>query len=448
MAENRPDTICALATPSGLGSLALVRVSGPDTVRLLGRITRYYQSRRPRSHTARPVWLFDERGRRVDHVVVTYFRGPRSYTGEDLAEMTCHGGTVTSDLILRLLVRAGARIARPGEFSWRACLNGRMSVFQAEAVNDLIHARTEAARERALERYRAARSDAIGRLRRKLLEELARLEVHLGVDDAGNSSWSELAVGVRGLADEFDQLVRRAERNRLLFRGANVVITGRPNVGKSSLFNRLVGYDMAIVDARPGTTRDIVSAEIQIRGVPVRLLDTAGLPARASSGLAARVAERTKAAIAEADLVIVVFDRSAPATNADRLVLSRVAGRPIVPVLNKSDLGSRLEYHLLPGSCDLPAVVSCRTGLGLARLRSRIGRRLGPLPGCALVLGEQRLAVFGACRDALRRSAAAGDIDVAALEIRAAVDMLSQVDVPVSSSEILARVFADFCVGK
>lgn len=448
MADSRPDTICALATSPGPGSLAVVRVSGPDTVQLLGRVTRLYRARRPRSHTARLLWLFDERGRRVDHVMVTYFRGPRSYTGEDMAEITCHGGGATSDRILRLLVGAGGRMARPGEFSWRACLNRKMSLSQAEAVNDLIHARTEVARERALARYRAGRSDFVARLRVRLVEELAGLELGLGIDDLPTPRWPDSAGGVRDLADELGRAVQSAERERLLFRGARVVVTGRPNVGKSSLFNRLVGHDRAIVDSRPGTTRDVVSFETEIRGVPVCLLDSAGVPCPANSRLGRAAAERTEAAVAAADLVIAVFDRSAPAAGADRLVLAAVAGRPVLPVLNKSDLVARLDHRSLLGSSTRPAVVSCHTGRGLSGLRVRLGRRLGPLPGRALTVGGRQLTVLRACHDALRRSLAAQEVEAAALEIRAAVDMLSQVDAPTSSSEILARVFADFCVGK
>ncbi len=363
-------------------------------------------------------------------------------------EVTCHGGRTTYERVIELLVRAGCRIARPGEFSLRACLNRKLSLSQAEAVNDLIHARTEAARERALERYRSSRPNFIAQLRDRLVAQLAELELGLGIDDSPTTRWQESAGGVRLLADELGQAVRRAEREQFLFRGAKVAITGRPNVGKSSLFNRLIGQDRAIVDARPGTTRDVVSAEAEIHGVPVHLLDTAGVPSRSGSGLIRRAATRAKDAIANADLVILIFDRSAPATQADRLLLAGVAARPFIPVLNKSDLTPRLDHHSLLGACARPAVISCRTGLGLAALARRLGRRLGPLPGNAAAVSGRQLALMRACHDALRRSLAADEAEIAALEIRAALDMLSQVDAPVSSSEILAQVFANFCVGK
>ncbi len=380
--------------------------------------------------------------------MVTYFRAPRSYTGEDMVEITCHGGLVMPGRVIGLLKSAGCRLARPGEFSYRACLNGKMSLAQAEAVNELVHARTEVAHERALERYQAGRSGPVARLRARLVALLAELEFCLGIDDAHEHPGPNPAAEIRTTVQELGRLIRDAERERLVFRGANVVIVGRPNVGKSSLFNCLVERGRAIVSSRPGTTRDTVTAEVEMRGVPVRLSDTAGLPARAGSRLASQAAEQARAALDGADLVVVVFDRSRPAARADRSVLAAAADRPMVAVLNKSDLSPRLDSFRLLGSRHSAIAVSCHTGVGLCRLRRRLGQRLGPLSNHALVVGDRQLAVLRACHEALKRGQAAPDIETAALEMRAAVDMLGQVDAPVSSSEILARVFADFCVGK
>jgi tRNA modification GTPase len=444
------DTICAIATAPGQGSLAIVRLSGPGTREALCRLTGQTAYRRPRSHAARLAWLRDENGARLDQAMVTFYRGPGSYTGEDMAEVICHGGRIIPARVLGRLEHAGCRRAAPGEFTRRALLHGKLALSQAEAVNELIEAGSDAARQSALTRYQGAVTALVVRLRSRLLDELARHEFHIGIDDTDAAMPRDGQNAVRQVEQELSRHIRDGERDRRLLQGARVVIVGRANVGKSSLFNRLLDQDRSVVDRTPGTTRDRVASEFVVRGVPVQLTDTAGLDPGPGTRLGRKAARQTAAALAEADLVLAVFDGSARLTRADRTVLSAIAGRNVIPVINKADLARRLEPAAL--ATDLtggPALsVSCRTGEGVVRLRERLGRRLGPAPGHALVTGERHLALLRACRDALRRSLTAPDAETAALEIRAAVDMLTEVDAPVSPDDILDRVFAGFCVGK
>ncbi len=446
--RHSPDTICALATPAGTGSIAVIRVSGAQTFPALDRLFPDQPPSGQRSHTVRLNWVMTPAREPVDQVMVTVFRAPRSYTGEDLAEISCHGGTVAVDGVLKLLIAAGCRIAEPGEFTRRAVLAGKMTLSQAEAIADMAEARSEPAFRSALARYRGDLSGLVAGVSNDLSELLAEVEFDLGFDEHDDVSGAVPKARISRIAARLDKTIASAERGRFLIEGANVAIIGRPNAGKSSLFNRLVEGERAITSPVPGTTRDRVDATVIITGVPVRLVDTAGLIARAGTRLTRLALAQTDKALEQADVIMALFDGSRPATPSDRAVVAAIRGREALCVLNKTDLPRRLDPSFTRNCPARLIPVSCRTGAGIGRLRSHVARSLRAGPGPRLAVNRRQLEALAACRDALRRARMARTLETAALEVRSAIDMLRQVDVPTTSSDILDRVFARFCVGK
>jgi tRNA modification GTPase len=442
------DTICALATPPGVGSIAVVRVSGARAFTILDRFLPDHPPSRQRSHTVRLSWFTSPAQEPVDQTLVTVFRAPRSYTGEDMAEISCHGGAVAADTILKLLTAAGCRVAGPGEFTRRAVLAGKMTLSQAEAVADMAEARAEPAFRCALDRYRSALSGLVAGVAEDLSELLAEIEYNLGFDDHGASSDAVPRVRIRQIATRLRRTVASAERNCLLNEGATVAIIGRPNAGKSSLFNRLVEAERAITSPVPGTTRDRVEASVVLSGVPVRFVDTSGLTKRAGTRLSRLALAQTGKAVEQADITVALFDSSRPAGSADLAVIAAVRGRKAVCVLNKTDLACRLDRSFFPGCPTRLVPVSCRTGFGIGRLRSRLARALRAGPGPRLAFNRRQLESLRACRDALGRAGSARNLETSALETKSAVDMLNQIDAPAVNTDILDRVFARFCVGK
>jgi tRNA modification GTPase len=437
-----------VATPPGTGSIAVIRASGDKTFTILDRFFPDRPPSRQRSHTVRLNWFTAADRSPIDQVMVTVFRAPRSYTGENMAEIACHGGTVASDAVMNLLARAGCRVAEPGEFTRRAVLAGKMTLSQAEAVADMAEARSETAFRGALARYRGELSGLVARLTGDLNELQAELEYDLGFDEHDCACATVPKARIRRIAARLSRIVESAESSRLLVKGANVAIIGRPNAGKSSLFNRLVEGERAITSPVPGTTRDRIDATVVLAGVPVRFVDTAGLTIRAGTHLSRLALAQTKTAVEQADVIIALFDGSRPAGPSDQTVIATISGRLVVCALNKADLPRRFDRSSARKCPDRLIPVSCRTSAGIAALRTRLARILRAGPGPRLTVNHRQLEALSACRDALVRASSAQTLETAALETRCAVDMLSQVDAPATSRDILDRVFARFCVGK
>jgi tRNA modification GTPase len=422
-------------------------VSGDKTFSILDQ---FFPDRPPsnqRSHTVRLNWLTAPDRKPVDQVMTAVFRAPRSYTGEDMAEISCHGGTVAADAVMKLLIRAGCRVAEPGEFTRRAVLAGKMTLSQAEAVADMAEARSETAFQAALDLYRGRLSNLVAGIAEDLKQLLAELEYKLGFDEhdaCGTVPRRHICRIAAGLT----RTVVSAEGGRFLVEGANVAIIGRPNAGKSSLFNRLVENDRAITSPVPGTTRDRIDSTVVLSGVPVKFVDTAGLTARAGTRLSRLALTQTGKAVEQADVIIALFDGSQPGGPSDLAVVAAVRGRPAICALNKTDLPRRFD-HSFASECPARLIsVSCRTGAGIGQLRTRLAHVLRAGPGPKLAVNRRQLGALSACRDALVRAGSAQTLETAALETRSAIDMLSQVDAPATSTDILDRVFARFCVGK
>lgn len=456
-------TIAAIATALGEASIGMVRLSGPQAVAIADRLFRGAAGGRladAPSLTVSYGWVVDPAsGVEVDEVLATVMRAPRSYTREEVVELSGHGGVVGVRRILELVLAAGARLAEPGEFTQRAFLNGRIDLAQAEAVLQLIRATHEAARAATLQALRGGLSTTLGGLRRRLLSLQASLEVSVDFpgDDQAPRSSEQLQDDLTAIAHEMRGLADATERGQALAAGSLTVICGRPNVGKSSLLNALLRRDRAIVTAIPGTTRDTIEELLILDGLPVRLVDTAGLGPPGDLVEAAGI-QRTQEALRQADAALWVLDRSVPWQPEDLAVARAVPDRRTVIALNKADLPARLApdqlHTVLPGA---PVVeISATQHQGIERLERQLTGLLRDRPptdpqGPWVATARQREALRQA-QAAVGRAGAAlaaqGSPELVAVEVREALDQLGAITGETASDELLATIFSQFCIGK
>jgi tRNA modification GTPase len=440
------DTIAAISTPPGEGAISLVRISGPQAVEIADAI--FHGRQRPSTFTPRMQHVGEIRDHNgiVDQVVTTVHRAPASYTGEDLVEIGCHGGVLVTARVLECCLRAGARAARPGEFTERAFLNGKMDLTQAEAVIDLIRARTDLALRSATEQLEGRLGDRVRQIRDQLVALVAHIEAAIDFAEEGivPDDVIQLRARLECVASDVAELIVTAEQGRLWREGARVVIYGATNAGKSSLLNRLLGHDRVIVSETPGTTRDTVEEGVNLGGIPLRLIDTAGLRAPADQVERLGIL-RTEKTLKAADLRIQVVDRSAARPDH----FSRSAPNEVL-VLNKRDLPEHHDWREVAG-----LRVSCLTGEGLDRVRAAILNHFGA-NNLAL---ESPVAINARHRDCLRRAGHAisrtldslarnTSIEYVAVDLHDAVKAVGEIIGVVDSEEVLDSVFGQFCIGK
>jgi tRNA modification GTPase len=442
------ETIAAISTAAGEGAIALVRLSGEDAIGVADRIFRSHE--RPSdlpSHTQRLGEIVDDE-RVIDEVMISVHRAPASYTGEDVVEISCHGGTLVTARVLEASLRAGARAARPGEFTERAFLNGKMDLTQAEAVIDVIRARTDLALRAAHEQLDGRLGRELNAIRLELVNLLAHLEASIDFadEDVAPDEGEKLCARLQTIRQQIVALVATAEEGRMLREGARVVIAGPTNAGKSSLLNRLLGHDRAIVSEIPGTTRDTIEEVVNLRGIPVLLLDTAGLRESADEIERAGVA-RAEQSLVRADLVLHVFDRSAPKPPNAELPVN---GVPVIVLLNKGDLP---EHHDWAGSDGLR--VCALNDDGAQAVAEAIVAQIG----AKRVGAENNVAINVRHRDCLQRALDACDRaddtlqqglapEYVALDLRAAIAAVAEILGAVDNEQVLDAVFSQFCIGK
>ncbi len=450
------DTIAAIATPPGQGGIGVIRLSGPDAKSLAARL---FVPRKPvaslESHKLYHGWI-EASGSKVDEVLLSYMPGPGSYTGEDVVEVSCHGGGLVIRKILGLFVEQGARLAEKGEFTKRAFLNGRLDLLQAEAVADLISAKSERGLRAAAAQLGGAISGSVNEVRQTLLDLVAELEAAVDFpEDIEAPSGPALTRKLAALIDLLSRLIATADEGRLVREGVRTVIIGKPNVGKSSLLNQLMAADRAIVSEVPGTTRDTIEESVSIDGLAFVLVDTAGLRMPKDELEAAGIG-RTGAAIDRADLALIVLDASQDLSEEDEAVLARgLTGRAVV-VLNKIDLGAKLSLNGRWGHVD-KYPVSALTGEGLDSLKAGlVGLVLGQGQGAlnelpALINARHKEALWRA-KEALERAGEALSADVASdlvtIDLKSAIGALGEVTGQEVTDQIIENIFRRFCVGK
>ena len=451
-----PDTIAAIASPFGEAAIALLRLSGPGALPVADRVCG--DPPRPSAYPARRqrlARLRDASGRVVDEVLVCVHRAPASYTGEDVVEISCHGGILVTRRVLDALLAAGARAAEPGEFTQRAFLNGKMDLTQAEAVMDLIRAQTDLALRSAGEQLEGRLGQRVGALREDLLSLVAHVEAFIDFpdEDIDPDTGAAMVARIDAALATLRGLLATAGQGRILREGVRTVIYGEPNVGKSSLLNALVGHDRAIVSETPGTTRDTIEEFINVRGLPLRLIDTAGLRVSddplENAGMA-----HTRRTLARADLSLHLVDASLPppATGTPDEAPEVVAGLEIL-VLNKADLDVHPGWEARGAQGTL---ISCRTGDGIGELQDAIygrvtrGEAAWNDAGVAINARHQNcLQRASAALEAAKRALAARiSPEFVALDLRASLDAVGEVIGGADTEDILGKIFTSFCIGK
>jgi tRNA modification GTPase len=451
------DTIVAVATPPGRGGLGIVRVSGPDArdvaEALIGGHGAPLEPRRATLVTIRPHASMPP----IDHAIVTWFPAPHSYTGDEVVEISAHGSPVVLRQILRGAMGAGARLAEPGEFTLRAFLNGRIDLVQAEAIADLVDAVTPLQARAAFDQLQGTLTGAIAAMDRELLDLVARLEASIDFPEEGFHFIEMSAVrdALARLVTKLDALLGDAERGRLIRDGLQVAIVGKPNVGKSTLFNHLVGTARTIVSRHPGTTRDLVVEQAELEGLRLTLVDTAGLRETVDE-IEAEGVSRARRSMDVAELILAVFDRSRPLDRDDRSVLAATSGRPRLLVVNKADL--RPAWNERELECEAPRVtISLETLDGVNDLGPAIRRTLDArewsddTPAVTNVrhvdlLRRAREALAGGC-EALDAGAAVSE-ELVLAEIADARSALEEISGRRTSEDVLRHIFERFCIGK
>ena len=463
------DTICAVATAAGEGGIGIVRVSGEKSIEIGSGLLRLHSGQSLQMLAARTLHQADVLDETVtagmpqaahplqlDEALVAVMRAPHSFTGEDVVEFHCHGSPIVLQRLCECLVSRGARLAEPGEFTKRAFLNGRLDLTQAEAVLDTIRAKTSSSLRLAQQQLRGALSDEIDVIKQALAALLAHVEAAIDFteEDIAFIEPAELAHQLQQAGERVNQLIRSYEEGRILREGVAAAIIGRPNVGKSSLLNVLLGTDRAIVTAVPGTTRDVLEEVLNIRGVPVRLLDTAGIREAHDAVEQAGIA-RTRLAIDHADLLLIILDGSAPLCADDLELLALSREKNAVVVVNKTDLPLHVSEADLIGFKSV-VWISVKTDAGMSNLRDAIRRSVlredfEPHEGATITRVRHRVGLKkaeAALSKAVESVSSKLPGEFVALDVRGAIDALGEITGSVTTDDILDRIFSEFCIGK
>ncbi len=444
------DTIAAISTALQDGAISVIRISGPDSLAIAGRLFSRRVDDQP-THTVRYGYIIDPISKEaVDEVLLTVFRAPKTFTREDVVEISGHGGRYITRRILALVLAEGARLADPGEFTRRAFLNGRIDLTQAEAVMDMIDADTSQQAQMAIQGIRGSIRRLIEPLSEALLNIIANIEVNIDYpeyEDAEQLTWESVLPQARSWLIQMDEILQRAESGRIMKKGVKTVILGKPNVGKSSLLNALLEEDKAIVTEIAGTTRDLVEGEIHLRNVTLHLIDTAGIH-QTEDRVEQIGIERSMKALEEAELILIVLDASRPQDDEDRRLLDLTEGRNRIVVINKKDLAPQAEDRS-------GAISICAARNQIEPLIEQINQRyehhhaMLDLPSLA---NERQIALARQARHSMAQAVSVlqegAELDLVTIDLQAAYMALKEIVGEASREDLLDALFSKFCLGK
>ncbi|KGX89229.1 tRNA uridine-5-carboxymethylaminomethyl(34) synthesis GTPase MnmE [Pontibacillus marinus] len=455
------DTISAISTPLGEGAIAIVRLSGPEALEYANQMFRGKDLLEVDTHTIHYGKLVDpETDELVEEVMVSVMRAPKTFTREDIVEINCHGGMVSVNRVLELVLAQGARLAEPGEFTKRAFLNGRIDLSQAEAVMDLIRAKTDRAMNVALKQMDGRLSNLIQNLRQQLLETLAQVEVNIDYpeyDDVEEMTNELMIENTKHVHDEIERILQTAKQGKILREGLGTAIVGRPNVGKSSLMNSLVHENKAIVTEIPGTTRDVIEEYVNVRGVPLRLIDTAGI--RETEDLVEKIGvERSRQVLQEADLILLVLNYGDELTEEDKKLFEAVHDMDVIVIVNKTDLPQKLDLEELNRVAgDHPLVnTSLIEEKGIDQLEESISDIFfegdidtGDMTYVSNVRHVQLLKqAKDALKDATNGMEAGMPIDLVQIDVTRTWELLGEIVGDTVNESLIDQLFSQFCLGK
>ena len=456
------DTICAIATPIGEGGVAIIRISGENALSIASKIfvaKNNCDVKNMQTYTMKYGNVIEIDNKEIiDDVILSYMKSPKSYTGENVVEINCHGGVVSTNSVLNQIIRAGARLAEPGEFTKRAFLNGRIDLSQAEAVMDIITAKTELSMKSAMLQSNGALSREITELRKYLLNVLALIEyaVDFTEDDEDiidDNLVLQIKEGIDKTILKIKNLLSNADEGKIIRDGLNIVIVGKPNVGKSSLLNALLKEKRAIVTDVPGTTRDVIEEYINLDGIPIRITDTAGI--RETEDIVEKIGvEKSKEKIEEADLIILMLDASRDIDEEDKAIIDKIKNRKYIVLLNKIDLDMEISQEVI-NDLDNKIDISAKTGKGIDDLKTEIKNLFfnGEINSESLIISNSRhkQALYRSlenCDIALNRINANEYLDLISIYITAAMKALGEITGDELEEDLLNKIFSEFCVGK
>lgn len=456
------DTIAAISTPPGEGGIAIIRLSGDAVFDVMAKLFKGKNLTKVASHTINYGHIIDpDNGEEVDEVMATVMRAPKTYTKEDIIEINCHGGIVATNRILQLCLSYGARLAEPGEYTKRAFLNGRIDLSQAEAVMDLIRAKTDKSMKVALDQLDGDLSKLIRHLRQDILDALAQVEVNIDYpeyDDVETMTTKMLQEKAQEVQAQIKVLLQTAKQGKVLRDGLATAIVGRPNVGKSSLLNHLLHEDKAIVTDVAGTTRDVIEEYVNVKGVPLKLIDTAGI--RATTDKVEKIGvERSRQAIKTADLVLLVLDASEPLTAEDQALLKATAATQRILILNKTDLPQQLDLAAVQAAAgDSPLIeTSILQQTGMDQLEGTIAHLffdegIESNQNNVMVTNARHIGLLHQASDALgdvlHGIAMGMPVDLVQIDMTHAWDLLGEITGDSYQDELLDQLFSQFCLGK
>jgi tRNA modification GTPase len=455
------DTIAAISTPSGEGAIAIVRLSGEEAISIADQLYRGKKKlSEVESHTIHYGYLFDkETNQKVEEVMISVMKAPKTFTKEDIVEINCHGGLVSVNRVLKLVLNNGVRLAEPGEFTKRAFLNGRIDLSQAEAVMDLIRSKTEKAMNVALNQMEGRLSKLITKLRQTLLETIAHVEVNIDYPeyDAEEMTHQLLNEKLTYVKEQIQQLLMTAEQGKILREGLSTVIIGRPNVGKSSLLNSLVHENKAIVTDIPGTTRDVIEEYVNVRGVPLKLIDTAGI--RETEDIVERIGvERSRKVLKEADLILLVLNNGESLSKEDRQLFEAVHGMNVIIIVNKIDLEQQINMdEVLLIAKEHPVITtSLLEEQGIDRLEQAIQNLFFntgvETSDISYVSNSRHIALLTQAKKTIDDSLTGIDtglpIDMVQIDITRSWELLGEIIGDTVSESLIDQLFSQFCLGK
>ncbi|WP_041424279.1 tRNA uridine-5-carboxymethylaminomethyl(34) synthesis GTPase MnmE [Thermosediminibacter oceani] len=457
------DTIAAISTPLGEGSIGIVRISGEDSFRIASEIFRPKKNIDPSEMKPRTMYLGSivdpGSGEVIDEVLLVKYKAPFTYTRENMVEINCHGGFTVQRRILEVVLGRGARVAEPGEFTKRAFLNGRIDLSQAEAVIDIIRAKTDRALNVAVNQLKGGLSERIREVRQRILRIIAHIEANIDFpeDDIPEADPDTIREDIRGIRVELEELLKKAQAGKIMREGLSTVILGRPNVGKSSLLNSLLREKRAIVTDIPGTTRDIIEEYLNINGIPVKIVDTAGI--RETCDAVEKIGvERALESLKEAELVLLMLDASDELREEDRAIMELVKDKFVIVVLNKTDLPEKLSVDevksAFPGK---PLIrVSALREKGIEELKEAIYRavteEIGPVDEGVIVTRARHSQAVKNAVEALERAESALSsgipMEMVAMEVREAWERLGEITGDTVREDVVNAIFENFCIGK
>lgn len=454
------DTIAAISTPLGEGGIAIIRVSGSEAISIVDSL---FKSNKKLStvdsHTINYGYFSNNEGEVIDEVLVSVMKAPKTFTMEDVVEVNCHGGIISAKRVLDVIIEKGVRLAEPGEFTKRAFLNGRIDLSQAEAVIDLIRSKTDRAMKVAMKQVEGKLSAKITELRHNLLEVLAHIEVTIDYPehDVESVTHDLLLNKLKEVKEEIKLLIERASQGKVLREGISTVIIGRPNVGKSSLLNTLLNENKAIVTEVPGTTRDVIEEYISIKGIPLKLVDTAGI--RKTEDIVEKIGvEKSRKALEDADLVLLVFNNNDNLTEEDLELIKLVDGLRVIVVINKTDLPKKLNLDKIKDILSDATFIhtSIKEDRGIYDLEQAISILFfkGKVQSDDLtyVSNSRHISLLnkakGSIDEALNSIEQWLPIDMVAIDIKSSWDYLGEITGDAVNEDLVDQIFSQFCVGK